>query len=100
MPYATRRIALPCLAALALLAPQSYTAAGEAYQKGLALDPTYGPGWLYAGDIPFAQKDFPEALTRYKKALELDPTLAQAHRFAGDVLLKLGRLDEAKGEYV
>src|SRR5579885_1821651 len=51
-----------------LFAAQSYAAAGEAYQKGLALDPSYGPGWLYAGDIPFAQRDFPAALPRYRKA--------------------------------
>jgi len=87
-------------AAEKLFAAQSYEAAGEAYQKGLAVDPTYGPGWLYAGDIPFARKDFATALTDYRKALELDPTLPQAHRFAADVLLKLGRFPEAEDEYV
>jgi tetratricopeptide (TPR) repeat protein len=83
-----------------LFAARSFAAAGEAYEKGLALDPTYGPGWLYAGDIPFGRNDFPAALARYRKALELDPTLSQAHRFAGDALLRLGRLAEAEDEYV
>jgi tetratricopeptide (TPR) repeat protein len=71
-----------------------------AYKAALAIDPDYGPGWLYAGDIPFAQKDFAAALADYKKALELDPTLPQSHRFAGDALLKLGRFQEAREEYV
>jgi tetratricopeptide (TPR) repeat protein len=87
-------------AAEKLFSAHNFAAAGEEYKKGLALDPTYGPGWLYSGDIPFAQKDFPAALTAYRKALELDPTLAQAHRFAADVLLMLGRFPEAQDEYV
>jgi tetratricopeptide (TPR) repeat protein len=75
-------------------------AAEKEYERGLALDPSYGPGWLYAGDIPFARGDYAKALDDYKKALALDPTLAQAHRFAGDALFKLGRLGEAEDEYV
>ncbi|HEV2845353.1 MAG TPA: tetratricopeptide repeat protein, partial [Thermoanaerobaculia bacterium] len=74
-------------------------AAGE-YAKGLALDPEYGPGWLYSGDVPFGLGDYEAALASYRKALALDPTLPQAHRFAGDALLKLGRLTEAEAEYV
>jgi tetratricopeptide (TPR) repeat protein len=76
-------------------------AAAEAeYERGLAIDPSYGPGWLYAGDIPFARGDYAKALDDYRRALALDPTLAQAHRFAGDALFKLGRLAEAEDEYV
>ena len=81
-------------------AASEYAAAGEEYERGLAIDPSYGPGWLYAGDIPFARGDYAKALERYRKALALDPTLAQAHRFAGDALFKLGRLGEAEDEYV
>jgi tetratricopeptide (TPR) repeat protein len=74
--------------------------AAEEYRKGLALDPDYGPGWLYSGDVPFGRKDYAAALTAYRKALALDPTLPQAHRFAADALLKMGRLDDAETEYV
>ncbi|HEX4965452.1 MAG TPA: tetratricopeptide repeat protein [Thermoanaerobaculia bacterium] len=70
------------------------------YRRGLELDPDYGPGWLYSGDVPFHKGDYEAALTAYRKALALDPTLAQAHRFAADALLKLGRLDDAETEYV
>ena len=70
------------------------------YHRGLELDPDYGPGWLYSGDVPFGKGDYAAALTAYRKALALDPTLAQAHRFAADALLKMGRLDDAETEYV
>lgn len=74
--------------------------AASEYTKGLALDPEYGPGWLYSGDVPFGRGDYEAALAAYRKALALDPTLPQAHRFAADALLKLGRLNEAEEEYV
>ncbi len=70
------------------------------YRRGLELDPDYGPGWLYSGDVPFGKGDYAAALKAYRKALALDSTLAQAHRFAADALLKLGRLDDAETEYV
>ena len=74
--------------------------AADAYAKGLALSPEYGPGWVRAGDINFARKDYAGALVFYLKALALDPSLAQAHHFAADSLFKLGRLAEAEDEYV
>ena len=74
--------------------------AAAEYAKGLALDPEYGPGWLYSGDVPFGRGDYEAALAAYRKALALDPTLPQAHRFAGDALMKSGRLTEAENEYV
>jgi tetratricopeptide (TPR) repeat protein len=74
--------------------------AADAYAKGLALSPEYGPGWVNAGDVQFARKDYAGALGFYRKALALDPSLAQAHHFAADSLFKLGRLSEAEDEYV
>jgi tetratricopeptide (TPR) repeat protein len=74
--------------------------AADAYAKGLALSPEYGPGWVNAGDAQFARKDYAGALGFYRKALALDPSLAQAHHFAADSLFKLGRLSEAEDEYV
>lgn len=74
--------------------------AADAYAKGLALSPEYGPGWGYAGDVQFARKDYAGALGFYRKALALDPSLAQAHHFAADSLFKLGRFSEAEDEYV
>ncbi len=72
----------------------------QAYDKGLALDPEYGPGWLFSGDVPFGKGDHLEALRRYRQAIALDPTLAQAHRFAAHALERLGRYDEARDEYL
>jgi tetratricopeptide (TPR) repeat protein len=74
--------------------------AADAYAKGLALSPEYGPGWVNAGDVQFARKDYAGALGFYRKALALDPSLAQAHHFAADSLFKLDRLSEAEDEYV
>lgn len=74
--------------------------AGAEYAEGLRLDPDYGPGWLFGGDVPYGQGNYEEALTFYRRALALDPTLAQAHRFAADALRELGHYGEAEEEYV
>jgi tetratricopeptide (TPR) repeat protein len=74
--------------------------AADAYAKALAFSPDYGPGWVHAGDVHFARKDYAGALNFYRKALALDPSLAQAHHFAADALFKLGRFSEAEDEYV
>ncbi len=82
------------------LAARHLEEAANAYAKGLALSPEYGPGWANAGDIQFARKDYAGALGFYRKALALDPSLAQAHHFAADSLFKLGQFSEAEDEYV
>ncbi|HEX3553244.1 MAG TPA: tetratricopeptide repeat protein [Thermoanaerobaculia bacterium] len=82
------------------LAARRLDQAADAYAKGLALSPDYGPGWVNAGDVQFARKDYAGALGFYRKALTLDSSLAQAHHFAADSLFKLGRLSEAEDEYV
>lgn len=87
-------------AAEKLFAEKRYSEAAVEYRKGLALDPRYGLGWLYSGDVPFHQRNYESALECYRRALALDPTHPQAHHFAGHALLKLGRLDEAETEYV
>jgi tetratricopeptide (TPR) repeat protein len=87
-------------AAEKLFAEKRYSEAAVEYRKGLDLDPHYGLGWLYSGDVPFHQGDYESALKAYRRALALDPSHPQAHHFAGHALLKLGRLDEAETEYV
>src|SRR5436305_1471913 len=82
------------------LAARHLEEAANAYAKGLALSPEYGPGWVNAGDVQFARKDYAGALGFYRKGLALDPSLAQAHHFAADSLFKLGRFSEAEAEYV
>lgn len=74
--------------------------AADSYALGLTLSPEYGPGWVNAGDVQYARKDYAGALGFYRKALALDPSLSQAHHFAADSLFKLGRLAEAEDEYV
>jgi tetratricopeptide (TPR) repeat protein len=87
-------------AAEKLFSEKHFAEAGEEYRKLLALDPGFGPGWLFYGDIPFGKGDYEAALAAYRKAIALDFTFPQAHRFAADALLKLGRLDDAETEYV
>jgi tetratricopeptide (TPR) repeat protein len=74
--------------------------AADACAQGLALSPEYGPGWMSAGEVELARKDYAAALGFFRKALALDPSLAPAHRLAADSLVKLGRLSEAEDEYV
>jgi tetratricopeptide (TPR) repeat protein len=83
-----------------LYTAQKMDEALEAYDKGLALDPEYGPGWLFSGDVPFHKGDHAGALARYRRAIALDPTLAIAHRFAAHALDRLGRYGEARDEYL
>jgi tetratricopeptide (TPR) repeat protein len=87
-------------AAEKLFAEKRFPEAAVEYRKGLALDPEYGLGWLYSGDVPFHRGDYESALAAYRKALALDPTHPQAHHFAAHALLKLGRLDDAETESV
>jgi tetratricopeptide (TPR) repeat protein len=87
-------------AAEALFLKKRFSEAAVEYRKGLALDPGYGLGWLYSGDVPFHQGDYESALKAYRRALALDPTHPQAHHFSGHALLKLGRLDDAETGYV
>jgi tetratricopeptide (TPR) repeat protein len=87
-------------AAEKLFSEKHFAEAGEEYRKLLALDPGFALGWLFYGDISYAQKDYEAALAAYRKAITLDSTLPQGHRFAADALLKLGRLDDAETEYV
>ena len=74
--------------------------AADAWAQGLALSPEYGPGWVSAGDVQLARKDYAAALGSYRKALALDPGVAPAHRSAADALVRLGRLSEAEDEYI
>jgi len=100
-PWGTTKEAFPHFeSAESLMKERKFEAAAVEYDKGLALDPAYGPGWLFSGDAFFMRNLSEEALARYRHALDLDPTLAQAHRFAADVLVRLNRFDEARDEYV
>jgi hypothetical protein len=87
-------------AAEKLFAADQRDEADQEYRRGLELDPDYGPGWLFSGDIPFGRGQYAQALASYRKAIALDPTLPQAHRFAGDALARLGKLAEAEDEYI
>ena len=42
--------------------------------------------------------DWPGAETEFKRAIQLDPNSATAHQWYGDLLIRLGRLEEAKAE--
>ena len=42
--------------------------------------------------------DWPGAESEFKRALELDPNSATAHQWYGDLLLRLGRMEEARAE--
>lgn len=71
----------------------------EAYQTGLALDPTRTSLLSNLGAALDSLGRFQEAIKTYQRAFETDPDYPQARFNYGNTLRKLGRLKEAAREY-
>ena len=62
----------------------------------LALDQHDGQGWLYYGESRLQQEDLGEAVRGFQQAAQLLGDQPELWMRLGDVLLRLGRVDEAR----
>lgn len=74
--------------------------ARESVQKALAINPQYGGAYAILSQIEmFYDWDFAAALMHQQQALTLDPSDAVILTLAGRSNIRLGRVDEAIGQY-
>jgi TolB-like protein len=77
------------------------TAAAEALERAIALNPSYAAGYLWyaslRADSPY--NDDEGALELYRKALTIDPLSRVAQQNVAATLLRLGRTDDAEAEF-
>ena len=74
--------------------------AHSAIQRALALDPINARVHRAAGSIDYAARRYEEALPPLRRALELNPQISNAHALIAFCLTQLGRLQEAKAEFL
>jgi TolB-like protein/Tfp pilus assembly protein PilF len=74
--------------------------AAEAIERAIALDPLNPGVFRLAGYVSYCGRDFPRSAERSRKALALNERIDGSHAHLGDALLQMGKLDEARAEYV
>lgn len=74
--------------------------AAEAMRRAVTLDPLNPLIHRAAGSVAYAARNYDAAIPPARKALELNPRVSRAHAAIGDALLMLGRLAEARAEYL
>src|SRR5438477_713934 len=75
-------------------------AAAAAFERALALDPSFQRAHYQLGNVRQDEKRWAEAEGHFRAALELSPAHAEAHNNLGVVLQMLGRPAEAEASYV
>jgi tetratricopeptide (TPR) repeat protein len=78
----------------------NYPAALTAYQSALQIDPHCYAAALFCGDTYFAMKDQVKADEWFAKAVAIDRNRETGHRYWADSLMREGRTDEAKEQYL
>lgn len=73
----------------------NWTAAMQAYQACLAIDPDFAISHYNLGMALKGLGQLTEAVACYQRAIELNPNYAEAYQNLGVVLLKLGRIPES-----
>ena len=71
-----------------------------AVSRAIALDPLNPRAYRAAGSIDYAARRYAEALVPLKRALELKPDITNAHAYIGASLLQLGKVEEARDEFL
>jgi TolB-like protein/Tfp pilus assembly protein PilF len=74
--------------------------AAEAIKRALLLDPLNPLIHRAAGAIAYAARDYAGSIPPVHDALAMNPKMSRAHGAIGDALLWLGRLKEARSEYL
>ncbi|MBL8572151.1 MAG: tetratricopeptide repeat protein [Hyphomicrobiaceae bacterium] len=66
------------------------------YQRVVALDPNYAPGWSNLGNAYFTLGDFPKCRDAYARALAINPKEADPYSSLGSTLQWGGEFEEAE----
>jgi TolB-like protein/Tfp pilus assembly protein PilF len=74
--------------------------AASAIKRALRLDPLNALIYRASGTIEYAARRYAESIPPQRQALAMNPKMSIAHAAIGDALLMLGKLDEARAEYV
>jgi TolB-like protein len=74
--------------------------AAEAIGRALVLDKLNPLIHRAAGSIAYAAREYRSSIPPLREALEMNPRLSQAHAGIADAFLMLGRLEDAKAEYL
>src|SRR5262249_23719615 len=78
---------------------QEYGAAQHELEQAIVLRPTFPPPHHLLSTIYRATEDYASAEAACKKYIELLPKEAHAYAAYGELLLKLGRFDDANGNF-
>ncbi len=70
----------------------------DQFDKILAINPSYGEAWYWAGHHFVLNRRYEEAIALYKKAVALSPSLWEAHEQLGINLMRTGKADDARRE--
>lgn len=89
-----------------LLIALYWSRAGRANQarmaiaRAVALDPLNPRAYRAAGSIDYAARRYVAAMVPLKRALELKPDITNAHAYIGASLFQLGKVKEARDEFL
>lgn len=74
--------------------------ATEAVQQATALDPLNSRAFRAQGSVAYAARRYSEAVPPLRRALDLNPKMTFAHFLVGCAFLGLGRLGQARKEFI
>jgi TolB-like protein/Tfp pilus assembly protein PilF len=74
--------------------------AAASMQRAVLLDPLNPLIHRAAGSIEYAARRYAESMPPLRQALAMNPKMSRAHASLGDALLMLGRLADARSEYL
>jgi tetratricopeptide (TPR) repeat protein len=77
-----------------------YDAALKIYLEIAATDPTSYEARLFAGDVYFLRKSYPQAFEWFEKAIQVNPNVETAYRYWGDALMASGDMQGARQKFI
>ncbi len=81
-------------------ADTAYREALEKLSEAVKLDPAMHEAYTYIGYVQRKLRDYDAALHAYAQALRINPDYPHAIEYQGEAFVRLGRMDEAKFNYL
>jgi tetratricopeptide (TPR) repeat protein len=88
-----------CTAGLALVSAGNYTEAVSAFDRAIAIEPSYFEAWNGKADAYNRLGDYESALAASDRALAIEPSYVQGWINRGYILYNLGQYDEELAAY-